>query len=554
MLTVKNNRFQHYRFCAIPVLLIVMLLPALVFSSGFEDSGLELRSTDENGPAGEISTAKLIPGEDILWALWLDNRNEPERFGGIPCLQGITENGSLVFQSDGLILEDFGWCPDETAFDAITDGEGGLIVCATDEDREGFPKVIQRYDPTGEELWNSPVIVEDVLLLQKMASMGGGESLVLLSPDAPSLELLHIDSEGETTQWTIFESIEGRNSAPVGIFTKTGGYLVLGRVVRSANSSEMRRLWLNSDGQPIGSLDGLLYYYGRVNEFDAVYLGSNKSLQFIIGNDFDLLGQYFPTTGYPNWTFEGVRLVQGAVISSGACAADNGFWLIARQNNDDNDRIILRRWSFFPRPQTDALLLSDSPGHVSLINPAPDGGGGIFLTYHDSNDRQSVVLQLDSGGNLCEGYEEPVPLDNLEFPAEAKDLERKWNDFFVVYIQDRWESGRNGLVLQKFTNILPDYTPESTKNDILSSFEIFSAYPNPFNGWVSIDIHMPTNSLTELEVYDLMGRLASSRTLENVNAGRYLIPVNFENLPSGSYIIKASSAENTCQKRVTLVK
>lgn len=99
-------------------------------------------------------------------------------------------------------------------------------------------------------------------------------------------------------------------------------------------------------------------------------------------------------------------------------------------------------------------------------------------------------------------------------------------------------------------------TPTSVtpKDEIPKSYELFRAYPNPFNPVTRIGFQIPQRSSVVLKVYDALGK--EIRTLVNATkeAGYYNVDFDASDLPSGLYIYQMRTGNFSQSGKVLLVK
>ena len=72
------------------------------------------------------------------------------------------------------------------------------------------------------------------------------------------------------------------------------------------------------------------------------------------------------------------------------------------------------------------------------------------------------------------------------------------------------------------------------------TFELYGAYPNPFNPSTTIEFSVPTVSNVKISVYDMLGRVVSERTMFGLGQGRQGYQFNASALASGAYIYRVS--------------
>ncbi len=103
------------------------------------------------------------------------------------------------------------------------------------------------------------------------------------------------------------------------------------------------------------------------------------------------------------------------------------------------------------------------------------------------------------------------------------------------------------ITYQSFTDV---------KNEISGSFNfnLEQNYPNPFNPSTTIKFSIPTSGNVTLKVYDLLGKEVATLVNEELAAGVYTTNFNAENLSSGIYFYKLSTANYTASKKMLLIK
>ncbi len=94
--------------------------------------------------------------------------------------------------------------------------------------------------------------------------------------------------------------------------------------------------------------------------------------------------------------------------------------------------------------------------------------------------------------------------------------------------------------------------PES--NHSAGEFDLGQNYPNPFNHSTKITYQLPSNSQVVLDVFDSTGQQVSSTNFGEQNAGRYSLHFDAQNLASGIYYYRLSSARHQRIKKMILMK
>jgi len=85
-------------------------------------------------------------------------------------------------------------------------------------------------------------------------------------------------------------------------------------------------------------------------------------------------------------------------------------------------------------------------------------------------------------------------------------------------------------------------------------FKLYQNYPNPFNPATTISYDLPTRSVVNLFVYDLLGRKVSEFALGAKSAGSHSFTFNATTLSSGVYFYKIETENSSAMKRMMLLK
>jgi hypothetical protein len=92
-------------------------------------------------------------------------------------------------------------------------------------------------------------------------------------------------------------------------------------------------------------------------------------------------------------------------------------------------------------------------------------------------------------------------------------------------------------------------------DDILpKGFRLYQNYPNPFNPKTAVAFDLPTSSIVNLDVYDLLGRKVMEFNLGNKPAGHHEFMIEAGTLASGVYLYRLSAGDFSDIKRMVLLK
>ena len=95
---------------------------------------------------------------------------------------------------------------------------------------------------------------------------------------------------------------------------------------------------------------------------------------------------------------------------------------------------------------------------------------------------------------------------------------------------------------------------EDTSDEMLSSYSLDRAYPNPFNPTTTINYTVGDYGFVNITVYDISGRVVEKLVSEYQNQGEHSIVWNAGNLPSGLYFVNLDANGHSSNQKLMLVK
>ena len=112
------------------------------------------------------------------------------------------------------------------------------------------------------------------------------------------------------------------------------------------------------------------------------------------------------------------------------------------------------------------------------------------------------------------------------------------------------------LNLSEFSNevTISMATGIETAIQIPDKFELSQNYPNPFNPSTNIKYSVPSASLVQITVYDLLGREVETLVNSVKQPGTYQITLDMSSFASGIYIYRLKAGSFTQTQRLTLLK
>ena len=87
-----------------------------------------------------------------------------------------------------------------------------------------------------------------------------------------------------------------------------------------------------------------------------------------------------------------------------------------------------------------------------------------------------------------------------------------------------------------------------------TKFELFAAYPNPFNPSTKIDFALPSAAIVSLKVFNLLGQQVATLVAGTMTAGRHSVTFNANNLSSGVYMYTLTAGNFVSSRKMLLLK
>ena len=121
---------------------------------------------------------------------------------------------------------------------------------------------------------------------------------------------------------------------------------------------------------------------------------------------------------------------------------------------------------------------------------------------------------------------------------------------FTIYSQVDTMQTVSGSV-----NVILSLTDIRDRNGILPvGFALYQNYPNPFNPSTIISYSLPSRSNVQLQVIDLLGRIALDRDLGYQSAGSHEFQFNASGLASGVYFYRIQTEFGAQSRKMMLLK
>ena len=187
----------------------------------------------------------------------------------------------------------------------------------------------------------------------------------------------------------------------------------------------------------------------------------------------------------------------------------------------------------------------------------PPGSSDISFTIHNVSEYVlllsfSLSDQADwFGSQIGEIELSPNSFETISFTGNVIEISNG-NPITLIVTPAHHSEKEKTIVVEGFTN------PLSTGAELIpSAFELFSAFPNPFNPTTAIRFYMGVetgHAVSLLQIFDITGRLVETLIDGRIEWGQHEIIWNAQNVASGIYFIKLSNKSNTQTQKVIYLR
>jgi len=171
-------------------------------------------------------------------------------------------------------------------------------------------------------------------------------------------------------------------------------------------------------------------------------------------------------------------------------------------------------------------------------------------------------LSYDSNGDGLIGFELTLSHDidcsfNLSSDAFVADYNTSGTSTKMVIVINEGSNLFTSTGDFRIVDVLAGTSFGSIDADITiipNSFELSTAYPNPFNPTTTLSFAMPVDSKVILSIYNLQGREVSTLIDANMDAGYHSVVWDANSYVSGVYFVKMVAGEFVNTQKLMLIK
>jgi len=181
-----------------------------------------------------------------------------------------------------------------------------------------------------------------------------------------------------------------------------------------------------------------------------------------------------------------------------------------------------------------------------------DFRNGITSDLYFYDNQGDANYSASNGRILCGAIGGQTAVQIVPYASSVADTM-----LYALVWADKRASGKTELLniyAQTYSN---DFTGTENEPALPGNFVLEPAYPNPFNGSVTIRFSQPRHETATLRIYDLLGRQVYTTTTQSVGTTRLNWngqDMNGLALESGIYFLQVQFAGQTFSQKVTYLK
>jgi|TARA_B110000495_G_scaffold26720_1_gene19710 hypothetical protein len=184
----------------------------------------------------------------------------------------------------------------------------------------------------------------------------------------------------------------------------------------------------------------------------------------------------------------------------------------------------------------------------------PSGSSEISFTLHNESEYDlalsfSLSDQADWFGNQSGEIELfPNQIETITFTGNVTESSNG-NPITLIVTSEYHPEKEKTTLVNGFT------FPLSTESEpIPHKFELFPAFPNPFNPKTTIQYNVQNSELISLKVLDISGRVVETLFEDIIESGNHETKWNAKMNPSGIYFVKLTSGQKSETQKILFLK
>jgi subtilisin-like proprotein convertase family protein len=171
--------------------------------------------------------------------------------------------------------------------------------------------------------------------------------------------------------------------------------------------------------------------------------------------------------------------------------------------------------------------------------------GNCSLTYRTTTDAMWLSAVPDSGAV------DPWTVDTIWVNYSAENLAE---GEYLAHLVITHNALRSPLTIPVFLWVAPPNSAQEISQNLPTSFDLASVYPNPFNIETTILYNLPRQEHVTLDLYNVNGQLAERLIDKITEPGYHRLTYNASQLSSGTYFLRMTAQDFVNTRKIVLVK
>ncbi|MDD3715761.1 MAG: hypothetical protein PHX07_01210 [Candidatus Marinimicrobia bacterium] len=288
-------------------------------------------------------------------------------------------------------------------------------------------------------------------------------------------------------------------------------------------------------GERIGPYQFYTWYQGGIqNDMEGMILVYHDTLVDIIAYEGSFYGTHEPALGL---LFPDVGVAETASSPLGGSIYLSGFpgdpWVYSTEATPGN-----------PNP---GQVLDEVPTPVRVSQfTAEMNTKSVVLRWRSETELENACWHLYRNGDLLHSCEGAGTVNHpVEYVFQDKTVRSATR---YRYVLSHCDYGGREIFLDSLRIVT------TAGNNHSPLFRLNLPFPNPCNPQSTLNLKIEEALQLEILLYDLCGRRVREIFRGKCRAGEVTIPITFENLPSGRYILLCSSDYQREYRMITLLK
>ncbi len=195
------------------------------------------------------------------------------------------------------------------------------------------------------------------------------------------------------------------------------------------------------------------------------------------------------------------------------------------------------------------LQISEDSHNFEYVSPGSTAIWELTLTNAAEQAVDILSVTIDSAAFNVE-FDDAITLEpDEEASVPVTFAPRETRAYFGALTI---HTERRDVVIELLGTGEPQSAPE--ESTLANEFELYSAFPNPFNSQTVISYSLPRRAMVDLRVFDLSGRTVANLSEGFKSRGLHRIAWEVSDLPSGIYLLRLHGSGQSRLAKITLIR